>query len=221
MRPNHQPPTHHPSEALLIAYAAGSTREPEALALSAHLTFCAACRERVSAAEAMGGYLLEQVDIAPMQEQALQDILARLDEEPEPAAGPIPTPASIPGLPAPLAAYADDALRATGWRRVTPGIQQLVLATGTGATARLMRFQPGTVLPEHGHGGQELTVVLTGAYTDSLGRFACGDMAELREETVHRPKVDGDVECIALIVTDSPLKFSGWVARLVQRVTGI
>lgn len=213
-------PTHHPSEALLIAYAAGSTSEPEALALSTHLTFCGACRARMRAAEAMGGYLLEQVEEAPVAESALQSVLARLDEVAEPA----PQPAAmtpIPGLPAPLASYANDALHATGWRRVAPGIEQLVLSTSSGATARLMRFAPGTVLPEHGHGGQELTVVLSGSYSDTLGQFARGDIAELDGSINHQPKVDSDVECIALIVTDSRLRFSGLIARLMQTWTGI
>ena len=48
-------PTHHPSDALLLSYAAGTTAEAEALAMSTHLTFCPECRARLAAAEAVGG----------------------------------------------------------------------------------------------------------------------------------------------------------------------
>ena len=218
MRTSQQSPTHHPSEELLIGYAAGTTSEPEALAISTHLTFCAACRHHLSAAEAMGGYLLEQGDAAPLQERALQDVLARLDDDDE---EPVVPATPVPGLPTALSGYAADALRSRGWRWVSPGIQQLPLAARGSVKARLMRFQPGTVLPVHTHRGQELTVVLSGSYSDSLGQFACGDMAELDGSTLHQPKVDSDVECIALIVTDSRLKFPGFLARLAQTWIGI
>jgi len=216
-------PTHHPSDALLIGYAAGTTGESEALALSLHLTFCAACRDRVRAAEAMGGYLLEQSEAAPLQDHALQDVLARLDDDAEEAEAlpAVVAPATLPALPAPIARYATDALRTTGWRWVAPGIQQLALATRGTARARLIRFKPGTVLPDHSHSGQELTVVLSGSYSDTQGHFACGDMAELDGSVDHRPQVDSDEDCVALIVTDAPLQFRGLVARLAQIWTGI
>ena len=216
-------PTHHPSDALLIGYAAGTTGESEALALSLHLTFCAACRDRVRAAEAMGGYLLEQSEAAPLLDRALQEVLARLDDDTEDTETLLPAvaPATLPALPAPIAGYAAEALRTTGWRWVAPGIQQLALATRGTARARLIRFKPGTVLPDHSHSGQELTVVLSGSYSDTQGRFACGDMAELDGSVDHRPQVDSDEDCVALIVTDSPLRFRGLIARLAQIWTGI
>ena len=81
-----------------------------------------------------------------------------------------------------------------------------------------MRLSPGVPLPEHSHGGTELTVVLTGSYSDALGRFGRGDMAELDQSVTHRPVVDTGAECIALIVTDAPLKLTG---PLYQRFTDI
>ena len=64
----------------------------------------------------------------------------------------------------------------SGWRRLAPGIRQLALTTGGGAKARLLKLKPGTVLPEHGHRGTELTILLAGSYTDALGQFRRGDM---------------------------------------------
>jgi len=215
-------PTHHPSDALLIAYAAGTTAEAESLAVSTHLTFCPDCRAKTLSAEAVGGVLLDRIDAAPMQADALQSMLARLNEA-EPAAPKYAARLKgVPeGLPTALSNYAADALSDAGWRMLAPGIKQLTLHTAGAAKARLLRLKPGAVLPEHGHQGTELTILLAGSYTDELGNFACGDLAELDESIVHRPVVDEGAECVALIVTEAPLKFSGWMARLAQPLIGI
>lgn len=212
-------PTHHPSDALLLAYAAGTTAEAEALAMSTHLTFCPECRARLAAAEAVGGALLDQSEAAPLPAGALQTVLARLDEPV--AAAARPSPRAMEGLPQALAGYAAEALARSGWRTLAPGIRQLALTTAGGAKARLLKLKPGTVLPEHGHRGTELTILLAGSYTDELGQFGRGDMAEHDDSVVHRPVVDDGPECVALIVTEAPLKFRGWMARLAQPLIGI
>lgn len=213
-------PTHHPSDALLLSYAAGTTAEAEALAMSTHLTFCPECRARLAAAEAVGGALLDQIESAPLPAVALQSVLARLDEPVAAADRPSP-PQALEELPHALAGYAAEALAQSGWRMLAPGIRQLALTTAGGAKARLLKLKPGTVLPEHGHRGTELTILLAGSYTDALGQFRRGDMAEHDESVVHRPVVDDGPECVALIVTEAPLKFRGWIARLAQPLIGI
>lgn len=214
----HRRPVHHPSEALLLAYAGGTLAEAESLAVSTHLTLCPDCRRLAASAEAIGGALLEGMAAAPVSADGLKAVLARLEHEPdvaEPAARPV-AGATPPGLPAALARYVDTAIGESGWRALAPGIQQLRLKTGGGAQARLLRLKPGTPLPEHSHRGTELTLLLAGSYADELGQFARGDMAELDESVTHRPIVDPGEECIALVVTDAPLKFSGLLARLAQ-----
>jgi putative transcriptional regulator len=212
-------PTHHPSDALLLSYAAGTTAEAEALAMSTHLTFCPECRARLAAAEAVGGALLDQMDSAPLPASALQSVLARLDEPVAAAERPQP-PQAMDGLPQALAGYAAEALAQSGWRMLAPGIKQLALATSGDAKARLLKLKPGTVLPEHGHRGTELTILLAGSYTDELGQFRRGDMAELDETVVHQPVVDDGPDCVVLVVTEAPLKFRSWMARLAQPLIG-
>lgn len=215
-------PIHHPSDALLIAYAAGTTAEAESLAVSTHLTFCPDCRAKTMSAEAVGGVLLDRIEAAPMQADALQSMLARLDEGEPAAPRRSPLPQGIPqGLPTALSSYAAEALLGAGWRMLAPDIRQLALQTAGAAKARLLKLKPGTILPEHGHRGTELTIILAGSYTDELGHFARGDLAELDESVVHRPVVDEGAECVALIVTEAPLKFRGWMARLAQPLIGI
>lgn len=215
-------PTHHPSDTLLIAYAAGTTTEAEALAISTHLTFCPDCRAKDMAAEAVGGALLDGIEAAPMRVGTLQSTLARLDDVAPTAPKHTTRPKGMPeGLPTSLATYAADALLETGWRVVAPGIRQLAFHTAGVTKARLLKLKPGTVLPEHGHQGTELTILLAGSYTDELGHFERGDMAELDESIAHRPVVDEGAECLALIVTAAPLRFRSWMARLAQPLIGI
>lgn len=217
-------PTHHPSEALLVAYAGGTLREAESLAVSTHLAFCPECRGLAAAAEAIGGALLEEIDATPVSADGLKAVLARLDHEPAETPGrtaSAQTSTSMPGLPMSLSGYVETALRASGWRVAAPGVQQLRLKTGGAAQARLLRLKPGTPLPEHSHRGTELTLVLTGSYSDSLGRFGRGDMAELDDSVTHRPVVDREAECVALVVTEAPLRFRGLLARLAQPFIGI
>jgi len=213
---------HHPTHALLIAYASGTTSEAEALAITAHLAFCPECRTVARAAEAIGGALLDNVGRSPMSTGALMSVLARLDEvdEEAPSLGSIPS--AVPsGLPRGLASYVSDALARSNWRMMAPGIKQLPLLVSGRGRAWLLKLNPGTVLPEHTHRGTELTLLLSGSYTDEVGHFARGDLAELDGSVTHRPVVDQGETCLALIVTEAPLKFHGWIARLAQPLIGI
>lgn len=214
-------PEYHPSEALVLSYAAGALAEAEALAVSAHLALCPQCRRLVAAAEAVGGALLEESAPVSMAAGGLRAVLARLDTAEAPPASPPARGGALPGLPQPLADYADAAVAAGGWRLAGPGVQQLRLSTSGGAQARLLRLKPGTPLPRHTHRGCELTLVLQGSYSDKLGRFGRGDMAELDETVDHRPVVDQGETCVALVVTDAPLRFRGLLARLAQPFIGI
>ena len=77
------------------------------------------------------------------------------------------------------------------------------------------------MLPSHGHQGTELTVLLAGSYVDELGRFSRGDMVELDETITHRPVAQPGETCVALVVTQAPLRFNGWIARIAQPFIGI
>ena len=54
---------------------------------------------------------------------------------------------------------------------------------------RLLKVAPGHGIPEHGHGGAELTLVLRGSFHDETGRYARGDVADLDETVEHQPVV--------------------------------
>jgi putative transcriptional regulator len=76
-------------------------------------------------------------------------------------------------------------------------------------------------VPAHTHRGQELTLVLSGAYHDETGRFARGDFQELDSDVVHQPHAEQDIDCICLAITDAPLRFKSLAAQLAQPLIGI
>ena len=73
-------PTHHLSDELLFAYAAGTCTEAESLLVASHLTLCPLCRHRLEEMEAVGGALLEEAEPEPVGDM-LADIFARIDRE--------------------------------------------------------------------------------------------------------------------------------------------
>lgn len=230
------PPNHHPSDALLVAYGAGSLGEGLSLAVAVHLAHCPDCRATLAEVEALGGALLEDLPPAALENLSLAATLDRLDREEAPAnpcmalrikphwskpkaASP---PAPVPALPRPLRAYVPT-LDGLSWQRLAPGVRRVELLprTASGGAAQLLRIAPGTALPHHGHGGLELTVVLSGHFADELGRYGPGDLAEVDGDTNHQPIADSHRDCICLIATDAPLRFTGLMGRLMQPFIGL
>ncbi len=76
-------------------------------------------------------------------------------------------------------------------------------------------------MPDHGHGGAELTLVLDGAYADQTGEYGAGDIQDVDENVEHTPMADSGTGCICLIASESPARFKGWIGRLFQPFTGM
>jgi putative transcriptional regulator len=64
-------------------------------------------------------------------------------------------------------------------------------------------------------------LVLSGSYTDQYGQFRPGDVADMDAEIEHDLTVDSDEACICLIAVESPARFKGIIARLMQPFVGI
>jgi anti-sigma factor, putative, ChrR family len=124
-------------------------------------------------------------------------------------------------FPAPLRGYVNGDLDCVKWRKIGGGVSQMVLKTQDGASVRLLRIPAGTAVPDHGHRGTELTLVLQGAFVDATDRFAAGDIEVANEDLNHTPVAEQGMDCICLAATDAPLQFKGLLPRLAQRFIGI
>ena len=216
--------THHPADDLLVAYAAGSLSESLSLLVATHSALCPRCRREIERAEAIGAAVLEEGAPADMESSALEATLARLNGASgtsEGMTGKRPTSpfadAGAKAIPDPLRSYLGGHLDDLSWRRLGPGVRQFpVLSQPGGLNTRLLRIAPRTTLPEHGHGGEEHTLVLTGCFFDGDEVFARGDLESAHGEIVHQPVSGPDEECICLVVTDAPIRFTGILGRVLQ-----
>ena len=82
--------------------------------------------------------------------------------------------------------------------------------------AHLLKIPVGRPVPEHGHNGLELTLVLAGCFKDEFGSFSRGDVQDVDQDTVHQPVAGMVEDCICLAVTDAPLDFKSILPRLAQ-----
>lgn len=203
---------HHPDDATLMSFSAGSLHEALAAVVACHLEMCATCAREVHDMEHLGGALMQELSpVAVTRIAPARPASAGRTAEARPAKAPTALARLLPGP-----------LEGLGWKRIGIGVHtlKLPLSPGTTGDLRLLRVASGIKVPEHGHGGSELTLILKGAYTDRLGRFAVGDVADLDAETEHQPIVDKDGECICLVASETPARFKG-LARLLQPFIGI
>jgi len=211
-------PAHHPSEAVLAAYASGALPDGPSLAVSAHLQACAHCRGAVRLFEAVGGDGLEALEPAGMKADALTQALARI-EQPNPPEPPVLLHPGPDGLTLPRAL----AVRSIGVRRVVaPGfwIAPVPSRSPDGWRTYLLRAPSGTAVPRHGHNGAEYTVILRGAFVDGDIHYAAGDFVERDEGEDHQPQAEGPTPCICLITGQGGLRARG-VLRLLQPLLGV
>lgn len=214
---------HHVSDDLLLSYAAGSLAEGWSIAVATHLALCPACRVRLAEAEEIGGRMLESVEPQPLDEVSWQALRSQLSRgEPRAHVSKPAPPRTAPTIPQPLRDYLGGDLDTVKWRPLGKGASQFVIKTGERSTSvRLLKIPAGKPVPEHTHGGRELTLVLSGSFEDASGRFARGDIEDADSTMLHQPVATPEADCICLAVTDAPLRFSSWVVRLVQPILGI
>ncbi|MDJ0629574.1 MAG: ChrR family anti-sigma-E factor [Rhodobacter sp.] len=205
---------HHLNDALLMAYSAGSLPEAFSLVVATHISMCDECRARLASFDAVGGSVLEECDTVALDDDAFAATMALID-----AAGSEAIVADFDAdalFPAPLREYVGGDLNAVKWRPAGGGVRQAILKTSADASVRLIRIPAGASVPDHGHRGTELTLVLQGAFRDDEDRFGPGDVEVADEHLHHTPVAEEGEDCICLAATDAPLKFNALLPRLAQ-----
>lgn len=202
--------THHIRRELIASWVAGNLPGPFAVVVAAHVSLCPECRAASEALQSLGGALLEELAPADLAPDALARAMAALDRPPPRSA--IPQRAGI--FPAPV-------MQALGgqppkWKPLGGGIRQQILTADRHGSLRLLYIPPGRKVPEHGHQGMELTLVLQGSFSDSGGRFLVGDVEDADGDVDHQPIAGPGAACICLAATDAPLRFHAFLPRLLQ-----
>jgi putative transcriptional regulator len=202
---------------LLLAHAAGKLAAPVALLVETHLALSPASRRCHAIYEAIGGALLEGIEAEPLQEAAWERISARLAqmEEKRPPLQEVAGEEDIL-LPIPLRRFLPRGLDGLSWRTYG-NIAEADLDLGSPEhRARFFRLKAGRSVPQHTHGGQELTLVIQGSFSDKRGHYRRGDVAIADPSIDHRPRADEGEDCLCFTVTDAPLKLTGPIGRLLN-----
>jgi putative transcriptional regulator len=209
---------HHPDVSTLMSCAAGSQPETLAAVVASHLTSCAACAREVARMERIGEALFDRIEPTQLDRTAPVAAARALEALDAPLAqvmphGEVPFPlTSLIGL------HLDD----LPWKRLGAGLwhHPLPLSPNAKGDLRLIKVAPGHTMPDHGHGGVEMTLVLRGSYTDVTGHYGTGDVADLADDVEHAPVACAQEGCICLIASEKPARFKSVFARMMQPLAG-
>jgi putative transcriptional regulator len=202
----------HPDLDLMTDFSAGTLPLALAACVSVHVSDCAHCRKLTERLTQVGVALFEKLDPQAVSDTQLDKVLARLEEKapleyPRIAEGKDTTPAILQRL------MSRDFSDLT-WKKIGSSLRISYLRTGDPShEIALYHIKAGGHIPEHTHRGNEMTLVLTGGFSDSEGSYDQGDFIYRKPGDVHAPTAVQSEDCICLAVLDAPLKFTGWKFR--------
>lgn len=211
----------HPTLDTLTDYSAGALPLAHALAVSVHLDQCSQCREQVRRLNMVGAELFAthtETTSHDHMAQLKQNVMAAITQSKSEAVTADNTDGGR-SIPESLRRFIPKGFNALNWIHLTPSFKLATLCNEMGgAQIALSCVKPGACLPSHRHTGNEITVVLKGAFSDEDGLYREGDFICRDQHDKHQPRVTKDAECICLIVLDSPIEFTGWLTRLLNPI---
>lgn len=214
--------SHHLCDETLLDYANGSLSASMETLVACHLTVCPQCRGRNKIADDVGGELLSSHKPASTKLSAAE-LLDQIRNKPSISVSKVPNPVGDASVPRALGRLLPGPIESLNWRKMAPGVKQFSLSKQhrKDGAFKLLRIEPGVTLSQHTHNERELTYVVRGSYTDEVGQFCAGDIADLDNNVEHCPVIDTGEVCIALIATDAPVKYSTVLGKIMQPFVGI
>lgn len=209
---------------VITDYAAGNLSPAKHVMLACQSEISEAVAERVAFQEDVAASMIEDSDGEALSPLFMGNVLAALP--PQEPANDSDVKESIKGLaPKSLRHMLGHGLQDMKWKSLIPGIAVYDILgnrkTKDGDRLYLLKAKGGMKMPDHGHNGEEWTLILTGSYTTGNKRFSRGDLHIEGEDEIHAPHIDEGEDCICLVMTQGPLKMQGWLPKMVQGVVGI
>lgn len=199
---------------LIVAHAAGQLPEPVGVAVATHLALHPVNRRFYTFCEDIGGYFLENEEPEEVSESCWQRLCERLDDDDR--AKPMPQLHHRIKVPAPLKWYLPEDLSALHWHTFG-ALSEADIGIDDGEfVGMIYRLAAGRPAPHHGHGGQELTLILDGAYRDGNQRYKRGDLHIAGADNEHKPTAEPGRDCWCFAVRDAPIRLTGTLGRFVN-----
>lgn len=207
----------HPDESVLLDYATGALPHGASVVIACHLTLCGTCRAKVREFEVLGGALFAaDFDQAAPLASTEMSIPGAADSEAQAA---ITVPAGFEDVWEALPRPAQRMLAVSGkdsWSGFYPGMREVELASESGDELTLYRLQPGTAMPRHRHEGEEMTLVLSGGFSDVSGSYGPGDVACADNTVTHRPVADPGEPCVCIASVTGKVRLTGLMGALAR-----
>lgn len=202
----------HPNLDLITEFSAGTLPLAQAACISVHVGDCEHCRNLTEQLTQVATMLFEKLDPQAVNETQLDAVLSRLDEQ-----APLEYPRiaerddSTPGI---LQRLMSRDFSDLSWKKMGSSLRISYLRTGDPSHEfALYHIKAGGRIPEHAHRGSEMTLILTGGFSDSQGSYHQGDFIYREPGDVHAPTALQSEDCICLAVLNAPLKFTDWKFR--------
>lgn len=196
-----------PDDSWFADYAAGAGPAAVRTLISAQIELNPAAAKRAAFFDAIASeFALSDLSSAGAVPDDLDDFLRIPDPQPD---------AIYPSALAQLGFSSDR----KPWRSHLGGVsaRKIKRLCEPGVDARLFRFAPGAAIPQHDHGGEEMTLVLTGGFADEKGVYHRGDVAVGRAGEAHTPMGLPGEPCICFAVSVGGYRFRNPLMSLAAR----
>lgn len=195
---------YHPPKEWLVDFVAGQMPEGFRLVLGAHIEVCPQCRQDVQGLQKIGASFLHDLPSTELGPEACDKVWQRIQR------GDTVSDTSLS-----VRASLQKRFREVQWHALGPVRRAKVLNTRD-CHLSLLHIRAGAKMPMHTHGGNEMTLILAGAYSDCYGRYDQGDLMVADGEHRHAPIASSDEDCICLVAESAALQFTSPLMRLIN-----
>lgn len=204
----------HPNEDILLDYHNGRLPITHNIVIAAHIELCAHCRKELRFYDEIGGVLLEEAEMVPMNDDALDLALARI-ERPYENEVEKPLPQFLEGFELP------NAIKALEFKNryyAAPGVWlcEIDMPKQDQNKAYLMHVKAGMQMPLHDHRGKEFTMVLKGHLSDSKSDCFVGDFMDAEAGFAHSPMIENDDDCLCIIACEDKIIPQTLLGKMLQ-----
>jgi len=202
---------YHPDTRFLTDYAAGSLPESQAMCVAAHLHYCPSCRSHIRDLTQVGTALFMDQPPAEVSAGSFEQVMAKLAQTGK------STVTETAELPRAIRKMTRGSLENLNWRNLGKTFRYSTIRTGdTRRESSLLEIKAGGEIPRHHHGGDEITVVLKGSFSDQEDRYHVGDYIVRTRGEAHTPVASQDEDCLCLTTLDSPIVVNNWFYRMLM-----
>ena len=213
----------HPSNNMLKAFSAGELPLSLSIAVSAHIELCSNCAAQISQIEASLSAAswqepdVENADFGDMLQTIMAepcDLLSKLSK----TATPLKSKTQIGGrsytLPTAFRKFQD-----LKWSSFGVVSRARIISDEKNVRASLLHIGKNGRIPEHQHKGYELTLLLSGCFSDETGSYSKGDFIWMDGKQSHSPYTEEG--CLCYAVQDAPLHFLSGMSKVLNPLGNI